>query len=901
MDFKLANKITAGFVFLLSAIVYIITVQPTFSFWDCGEFIACAYTVGVPHPPGAPFFILMGKIFTLVPSASDIGLRMNYLSVLSSAGSVILTYLISVIAIKNWRGFPKTTYDVIVICGASAIGALALAFSDTFWFNALETEVYGLGTFLVALCVYLLMVWWEKADEKGSDKYLLLMAYVVGLAIGIHLLVVQSIIIAGLVFYFRRYEYTRKGLAIALGASAVAFFIVYPFIVKRIPELIQSMGYIGLVLVFGVLIAGIYISIQKKSAALNLLFMSIFLIVLGYSTYTSVLLRSGIPNLPIDENQPDDIEKLISYLNREQYGEQPLFLPRRYSQEPQHTPTWQNYTSDMDFMWTYQINKMFNRYLLWQFVGREGYDQNDGVDFSKLFAIPFILGLLGLFYQFKKDWRLAFVFLVMFLLMGVITALYQNQQDPQPRERDYFYVGAFMVFAMWIGFGLVAIIDQVIEWSKKNKPSMAVAGLVLAVGAIFAPLNMARVNYHALDRSGNYFPYNYAYNLLQSSEKDAIIFTNGDNDTFPLWCIQAVYGVRQDVRIVNLSLGQTAWYIKQLKNSQPYGSKTVPMTFTNEQIDRLAPSQWPDNKVMTLEIPRTAYPDSMQNNPELPTAINFVMPPTIRTRQGNQPITAIKTNDILVYDIIRANNWERPIYFSITVTDENYIGLNEYLVTEGMLHRLVPYKAVTETGLAVNEQVMKQCLFDSPDMPYKDPHYGFILKGLNDPSIFYNQDSERMIQTYRSLFMMLAESYSRNPASYPEVKTTLNAMETKIPRSVIPIDYRLKYQIAMMLYRIGDESGFKEWGMEALDAANKDIQANPMNMSGRFNPYIIAIDIYDAMGNYQAELEILKRVQAMNPQDPSVLQKIQEVETKMRGGSLPQDTLDQDGTDTDTN
>ncbi|HLT24272.1 MAG TPA: DUF2723 domain-containing protein, partial [Ignavibacteria bacterium] len=550
MDFKLANKITAGFVFLLSAIVYIITVQPTFSFWDCGEFIACAYTVGVPHPPGAPFFILMGKIFTLVPSAEDIGLRMNYLSVLSSAGSVILLYLISVIAIKNWRGIPKTTYDVLVVCGSSAIGALALAFSDTFWFNAVETEVYGLGTFLVALCIYLLMVWWEKADEKGSDKYLLVMAYVVGLSIGIHLIVVQTIIIAGLIFYFRRYDYSRKGLLIAFGASALAFFLVYPFIVKRIPELIQTTGFIGIVLVFGVLIAGVYISIQKKSAALNLLFMSIFLIVLGYSTYTSVLVRSGIPNLPIDENQPDNIEKLISYLNREQYGEQPLFLPRRYSQEPQHTPTWQNYSGDMDFMWTYQINKMFNRYLLWQFVGREGYDQNAGVDFTKFFAIPFILGLLGLFYQFKKDWRLAFVFLMMFLVMGVLTALYQNQQDPQPRERDYFYVGAFIVFAMWIGFGVVALIDQIVEWSRNNKPSMAVAGLVLAVSAIFVPINMARVNFHALDRSGNYFPYNYAYNLLQSSEKDAIIFTNGDNDTFPLWCIQAVYGVRQDVRVV---------------------------------------------------------------------------------------------------------------------------------------------------------------------------------------------------------------------------------------------------------------------------------------------------------------------------------------------------------------
>ena len=896
MDFKLSNRVTASFVFLVAAITYIITVQPTFSFWDCGEFIACAYTVGVPHPPGGPFFILVGKLFMMIPSAADIGLRMNYLSALSSAGTVGLLYMISVIAIKNWRGVPKTTFDIITVCGGSAIGALALAFSDTFWFNALETEVYGFGTFLIALCIYLLMVWWEKADEKGSDKYLLIMAYVVGLSIGIHLLVVQCIIVAGLIFYFRRYEYTKKTLLFALVGSAVAFFIVYPFIVKKIPQLIDSLGVFAVVLIFGALIAGIYISIQKKSAVLNLAAMSIFLIILGYSTYTSVVLRSGIPDMPIDENQPDNIEKLISYLNREQYGQQPLFLPRRYSQEPQHTRTWQLYTSDMDFMWRYQINEMFNRYLFWQFIGREGYNQGDGVDFSKFFAIPFILGLIGVFYQFKKDWKLAFVFLVMFLVMGVVTALYQNQQDPQPRERDYFYVGAFMVFAMWIGFGVVALIDQLSDWIKNGKPSMAIASTVVIIGMVAAPINMFRVNYHYLDRSDNYFPYNYAYNILQSAEKDAIIFTNGDNDTFPIWCIQAVYGIRQDVRVVNLSLGQTPWYIKQLKNSRPYGSLPVPMTMTDEQIDKLLPSQWPDNKMMSLEVPKTAYPDSMQNRPDLPTQIDFVMPPTIRQRQGNQVVTAIKVNDIIVYDIIRANNWKRPIYFSLTVTEDNYIGLNEYLITQGMLQKIVPYKATDEIGLAVNEKVMHECLFDQPDKPYPDPHYGFIFKGLDDKNIFYNQDAERMIQTYRSLFLRLALAYSKNPATQPEVTSVVAEMEKRIPQDVIPMDYRLKYEVAMMYFRMGNETEFKQWAGQAIEGANKDMQENPANMRGSFNPYIILIDLYDGLGDYRAELEILQRVQAMNPQDQSVAQKIQDVQRKMSGGSLTPDTTKTDTT-----
>jgi hypothetical protein len=276
----------------------------------------------------------------------------------------------------------------------------------------------------------------------------------------------------------------------------------------------------------------------------------------------------------------------------------------------------------------------------------------------------------------------------------------------------------------------------------------------------------------------------------------------------------------------------------------------------------------------------------MQSNPELSTQIDFVMPPTIRQRQGNQTITAIKTNDIVVYDIIRANNWQRPVYFSLTVTDDNYIGLNEYLVTEGMLQRLVPYKAADEVGLAVNDKVMRESLFDQPDMPHADPHYGFIFSGLNDKDIFYNQDAERMIQTYRSLFLRLALSYSRNPSTQQEVAGVISEMDKRIPRDVIPMDYRLKYEVAMMFYRMGDETNFKPWAAEAIDGANKDIQENPANMRGSFNPYIILVDLYDAQGNYSAELEILQRVQAMNPQDQSIAQKIQMVQMKMSGGNI---------------
>ncbi|MBK6876576.1 MAG: DUF2723 domain-containing protein [Ignavibacteria bacterium] len=381
MDFKLLNRIFAGFVFLFATIVYVMTVQSTFSFWDCGEFIACAYTLSVPHPPGAPFFTLVGKFFSMFPTSEDIGLRVNYLSVISSSLCVLFLYLITEKVIKNWKGMPSSTGEAFLICGAAAVGALSYAFSESFWFNALETEVYAMGTFLIGLCMYLLMLWWEKADEPGSDKYLLLVAYVVGLSIGIHLLVAQCIFLAGLFFYFRRYEYEPKTFLIAIALSSIAFFIVYPGIVKKFPTLMSGSVLIG-VLAIGLILFGVYYARVNKNPVLSLLALSLFLIILGYSTYISILLRADVKDLPINENTPNNIETLLSYLNREQYGQQPLLLPRRYSQEPQHQAIYQNYSTDMEFMWKYQINHMFNRYWFWNYIGREGYNQNDGVDFK---------------------------------------------------------------------------------------------------------------------------------------------------------------------------------------------------------------------------------------------------------------------------------------------------------------------------------------------------------------------------------------------------------------------------------------------------------------------------------------------------------------------------------------
>jgi hypothetical protein len=883
MDFKLINRITGAFVFVFSSIVYILTVQPTMSFWDCGEFLACAYTLSIPHPPGAPFHILVGKIFTMLPTASDVGLRMNYLSVFSSSLSVLLLYLVTIKVIRNWKEKFDTPFDYISITVASAIGALSYAFCDSFWFNAMEAEVYGFGTFLIALCVYFMMVWWERADDPGSDRYLLIIAYIVGLSIGIHLLVVQCIFIAGLLFYFRRYEYNKKSLLIAIGVSMLAFFAVYPIIVKKMPATISSFPVIGGIVIIIILVIGIYYSISTKSAMLNLLFLSLFFIILGYTTYISVLQRSSVNNIPLDNSNPDNMERLLSYLNREQYGEQPLIMPRRYMKDGMHDRTWKNYSSDMEFMWKYQINHMFNRYLFWQYIGRAGYDQDDGVDFSKFYAIPFILGLFGLFYHFKRDWKLGFVFLSMFILLGVITALYQNQQDPQPRERDYFYEGAFFVYSMWIGLGVIGIVRLLKE---KLKPSSFIpaTSLVLLVAFVFVPVNMLRVNYKYQSRAGNYFPYDYAYNILQSCDKDAILFTNGDNDTFPLWCLQAVYGIRQDVTLVNLSLAQADWYNIQLKNERPYGSLPVPMTYTNDQLVKISKQGymiWDENKLVSIDIPDKIFPDSFKRKYNITDKLVFKVPATIRQRDNNQVITAIKTSDIIMLDILKANKWERPVYYSVTVSPDNYLGLNDYLIAEGMAQKLLPYKVGGNNlyGIPVDFEKMKNNLVvDREVVPSKTPQPGFRFRGLEDKSIFYEQVQTRMIEMYRTLYVWYVGALVEDSTQIGFAKVALEKMEKNIPKNVISMDYRQKYMVAMFYNKIGDRNKFEEYASEAYDEAYAVRLGNRTNLQSYYNPYRVLLDILEARGDFKTEMELLKE---LNPNDPSVKQKMDMINSKL--------------------
>jgi hypothetical protein len=885
MDYKKQNYLTAWVIFVLSSIVYLITMQPNLSFWDCGEFAACAYTLSVPHPPGAPLWTIIGKAATLFPIGSNPAVKINTVSAISSGFTVMFLYLVIVMVIKNWRGAPKNSWEAFTIFGASAIGALSYAFCDSFWFNALESEVYAFGTMLVALNVWLIMYWRENSDKKGNEKILLLIAFISGLALGIHMLVIQVILAAGLIYYFKRYTFTRKGLLIAFFVTCGAFLIVYPVITLWFPSWlagnlkifkIQDSNIIRwiAILIAPALIFGAIRTRIKNHQTQAFVFTAVFLIFLGYSIYSVVLLRARVDNLPINENNPRDMHTLVSYLNREQYGDAP-FWPRRYSHEPMHIKTWTNYSSDLDFMWRYQINQMFNRYLGWQYIGRAGYDMDQGIDWNKFYGIPFLLGLIGLFYHFRKDWKLGLSFLWLFLLTGVISALFQRQQDPQPRERDYFYEGAFFVYSMWIGIGVIGIVELITSAIKNRAAAITISSVILLASFIFVPVNMFRINYHYQNRHGDYLPFDYAYNILQSLDKDAIVFTNGDNDTFPLWYLQSI-GYRTDVRVINLSLLQMDWYIKEMKNSSPYGALKVPVNLSEDEIENLHPTQWSDFKMVSIDIPPDAFPDSLKEDNNLPDKLTWKMPATI----SEGKIKGVKVSDLMVFDIIKANNWQRPIYFSITVSKDYYIGLDDYLVQEGMSKRLVPYKDESGKQFRVSER-MYENFVNTPPSHSKTQQQGFFFRGLNDPGIFYDQTHSNIIQNYRSQYLILA--YNFYNSDNDKAAQVLAKMEENMPESVTPMDYRLQFDAAKLYAELGDKNSFDRLSPKVEKSALEELKKNPGNTQSYYNPYRILLDIYNTRGDYRSELDIMTKLDQVMPGRPEIKKKIDILEARING------------------
>jgi len=915
MQFKNINRIFGFIALLVSLVVYMLTVQDSVPFWDCSEFAAAAIWQQVPHPPGAPLFLMIGKLFDVLIPFGDAGWKMNMVSVVSSAVTVWLLYHIAVMVINNMIGKrPSDSAGIFAVCGSALIGALAFTFSDTFWFNAVESEVYAMSTLFVAVVVYLLMLWNERADEPGHEKYLLLIMYIIGLAIGVHLLAVLAIFTIGLVVYFRKYTTGDKikfNLQFFLAGLAILIFfgIIYKFVIMSLPAMmagnfplkntaqdyvIRDSFFMQFVLVAILVGLGIvlYRTYNTKKSSVALLSLSLLFTLMGYTTYAHIMIRSNA-NPPMNENEPKDFTELARYIGREQYGNDASW-PRRVKSsregahfvrnyvstdaqgdylygewtEPKYdyavnrfgmnvpVKTWPqiNAAGELAYLFKFQMNHMYFRYLLWNFAGRISDEQDAGAAVLPFFenvkseaerlnwdsgykdlypisyyAIPLLFGLFGLVFHFYRDPKMAFSFLVMFLLMGVLMAVAQQQQDPQPRERDYFYTGSFMIFSMWVGIGVFGIIDYL----SKKKPSTAISGAVVALSIVVVPVNMAVGNWSTHDRTGNFIPFDYSYNILQSCEKDAILFTYGDNDTFPLWYLQDVMGVRRDIRIVNLSLANTIWYVDQLKNREPWGTEKIPIEIPDEklkirdELDPRAPSYdvFPPKVIKITDIPE----ETMKRFDSDWAGGTGTFQTLIQGQGEYDGGIAYRVQDQVVHDIVKNTRFERPVYYSNTVSPDGYCGLEKYFRYEGMALRICPVEQKSNTGKPkIDLDIMGQCLLqvDNSEFYSKTPQYGFKLRNLNDSDVYFDPVHRRLMDTYRQLYIAFADAIYDETGDIAKTVEVFDVLDDNISERQFPSDLSLNYQKTTLLDNIGAEPQAKESAQDVIITLEKILQ-NP--------------------------------------------------------------------------
>ncbi len=934
MNYRTMNKVLAGVVLAVALLTYLLTLQPSVPFWDCGEFAAAAMWQQVPHPPGAPLWLLAAKTFEVV-MPGDPGHNFNLFAALCSAFAAMFAYLIGVNAIERFRPYreDRPLSDYISTFAGALIGALSFVWSDSNWFNSVESEVYSAATLLAAMAMWMMMKWDQDAEKVGHERWLLLIAYVMGLAIGVHLLALLIIPSVALTIYFKSYrKVTIPGLLITAGITGVAFYLLYNGTLAWIPEALSA-STIGGIVLLGALVAAAAWAYKTKNTMVFLAAASFTLIVLGYTTYTQILVRSAAHPV-MNENEPDTFDELARYLGREQYGSRAAWprrhdhvrggyyrqalepygpLPQPIGQNPDGSIEWTNIDAgaEMGYLIDYQMGHMYFRYLGWNFIGRVSDMQDAPISWSgnaspeqekafirptgagdvfpvSFFALPFLLGLIGIVVHFKRDWRMATVFTTAFLLWGVLMTLQQNQQNPQPRERDYFYTASFMVFAIWTGFGAFGVAEALGRKVSGNDPeedsndlamaplNVAVAGGVLGLCLLAGPLNMAFNGWTLHDRSGNWLPFDYAYNLLQSCEKNAILFTNGDNDTFPVWYLQDVAGVRRDVRVVNLELAQTPWYIWQMKHEPAWDAAPVPLTFTPEMIrdDGTGRNQINggigDPEEIRLPVPGSILSEATDGAISTDGEMVWTYTPTgDRFTPKNQIVRSIVTQNAL-------EGWKRSIYFSVTAGNE-YAGLMSFLRQEGMAYRVMP---IEQAGLNLNLEIMKKSLLEpiEGDEFYTEQHYGFKFRNLNNPNVwFLGQDDHRrpMNLFYHQLFITLAEQmiYLQNDrAGAVEV---LDRMVELVPpgRFGPPVPYGESYsfytKLAELYRDAGAQDKARKWAQEALDRLAEVTESGvaPRLYQEDYRPFEVQAKNQAILGDYQTALTLYEQILQQTPND----------------------------------
>jgi tetratricopeptide (TPR) repeat protein len=714
-----------------------------------------------------------------------------------------------------------------------------------------------------------------------------------------------SVVIMGI---FWRKIFTRNSIYVAIIIGVAVKYIIYPGVVKIIPQLMDnlasnsiSMAVLLVAIIVGVLSFGIYWSVKNKHTYVYIAAMSVLLIFIGYTSYTTIIIRAN-QDPPMNENAPKNFTSLISYLNRDQYGDFPAFK-RRFSPEPHQQGIYTNYTSDLDFFWRYQMNHMMTRYLLWQYGGRESWNQDSGINFGKFlnsvgnavgkpfnlqfgddngashntfWGIPFFIGLIGIFFHFRRDWKMATAFMLLFIFCSYLFAFYQNQQEPQPRERDKFLASIGFAYAVWIAIG----IRELIEYAKKklNRQSMekAVTYGILALGFLLIPARMLQANYNEHDRSKNWMPWDFAYNLLQSCAPHSILFTNGDNDTFPLWYLQDVEGVRRDIRIANLSLINTDWYIMQLKHQEPWGAYKVPIRIPDEEITRPINQEQFKAATFELPVPPEVFKEYGSTDTSLINAgkLTYTMNPTLN--YGS--VTAIRVQDIMVKEIVEANNWKYPVYFALTCSNDCFDGLDSYLKLEGLAYKLVPDRKKPNQEF-INELMMRKELLD-PDPGYsREYNPRFKFRGINDVNVHFDDNQDRLLQNYRMAFARLAVYYQQQNQNAKSVEI-LDRMDQLMPSSIRKMDYRVLYDVSKMYYSAG---AFEKYAKFAKEIEKEALESIKDNSSAELNtyPYQILLDIYDRTKQYDKAIEILRQLQVYYPSDQGLKQQIEMYKAKM--------------------
>lgn len=881
-SFKLVNNLVGWGVFLVALVVYFSTLEPSVSFWDCGEFIAASYKLQIGHPPGAPFFQIVQRVVSLFAPGNDkVALFMNAFSGTASAFTILFLYWTIVrLAERLYSEINKNKQ--ILIIAAGVVGALTFAFTDSFWFSAVEAEVYAFSSLFTALVFWAILKWEQVAFQKQANRWIVLIAYLVGLSIGVHLLNLLAIPAIGLIWYFKKYKPTPKGIIITLGISAITIAFIMYGLVQGTPNLAQSFELLfvnsfglpynsGLlffiVLLIAALVAIIIYSHKKEKPLLNLVAISILVIYIGFASYAVLMVRANA-NPPINENSPTNAYTLMKYLNRSQYGTTPIFsgyyydapavgvnegkpeyypkdgkyiktkgapeytfdsryktfFPRMFSGQDKHIAgykMWGNvkghpvrvngktqyiptFAENLRYFISYQINFMYIRYFMWNFSGRQNDKQGNGdvlegnwltgigfIDTMRLghngtqpkalsnpsttnryYMLPFLLGLAGLFFQLKRHKKDFWVVMLLFMMTGLAIVVYLNQPPYQPRERDYAYVGSFYAFAIWIGLGVLSI-AQFFEKYLKNKALIPTVVLTACV-----PVLVVSQNYHDHDRSHRYVARDLGMDYLRSCDKNAVLFTYGDNDTFPLWYAQDVENERPDVRICNVTLLNGDWYIDQMKN-KVYDSDPLPILMEKEKYEndarntlfvrddikkpielstlmKIALSDNPKAQIQTQGggrynyFPTRQFKITVDKDQVLKTG---TVPPEKADMIEDSIIINFKGNymsksDLAVLDLIANNNWERPIYFDLSVVYTSNIQLEPYLQQEGFAYRFVPIKSKTE-----DPTIDTDILYDRLMNRYQ---WG----NLNDPNIFLDENTYKTVQVVqvKSNFNKLADS-----------------------------------------------------------------------------------------------------------------------------------------------